>query len=106
MLIPWRVAGFVTGVLPALFGQRAVFATIAAVETFVVIHYQQQIDALQQCPEHAALRQVLIDCQSDEHAHLEEANAYLTHPPRGMLAHWCAAIGTGSAVAVTLARKL
>ena len=106
LLIPWRVAGFVTGVLPALFGQRAVFATIAAVETFVVIHYQQQIDALQQRPEHAALRQVLIDCQSDEHAHLEEANAYLTHPPRGMLALWCAAIGTGSAVAVTLARKL
>ena len=106
LLIPWRIAGFVTGALPALLGQRTVFATIAAVETFVGVHYQQQIDALRQRPEHAALRQVLIDCQSDELAHRDEANAYLTHPPRGMLALWCAAIGSGSAVAVTLARKL
>ena len=106
LLVPWRIAGFVTGALPALLGQRTVFATIAAVETFVGIHYQQQIDALSQRPEHAALRQVLIDCQSDEHAHRDEANAYLTHPPRGMLALWCVAIGSGSAVAVTLARKL
>ena len=106
LLIPWRVAGFVTGALPALLGQRTVFATIAAVETFVGIHYQQQIDALEQRPEHAALRQVLIDCQSDEHAHRDEAKAYLRQPPRGMLALWCAAIGRGSAVAVTLARKL
>ena len=106
LLIPWRVAGFVTGALPALLGQRTVFATIAAVETFVGIHYQQQIDALKQRPEHAALRQVLIDCQSDEHAHRDEAKAYLTQPPHGMLALWCAAIGGGSAVAVTLARKI
>ena len=105
LLIPWRVAGFVTGALPALCGQRAVFATIAAVETFVGTHYQQQIDALQQRPEHAALRQVLIDCQSDEHAHRDEAKAYLTQPAGGILALWCAAIGSGSAMAVTLARK-
>ena len=106
LLVPWRVAGFVTGALPALFGQRAVFATIGAVETFVGTHYQQQIDALQQRPEHAALRKVLIDCQSDEHAHRDEANAYLARPVSGVLALWCAAIGGGSAVAVTLARKL
>ena len=105
LLIPWRMAGFVTGVLPALFGQRTVFATIAAVETFVGVHYQQQIDALQLRPEHAALRQVLIDCQSDEHAHRDEARGYLSQPPGGILALWCAAIGGGSAVAVTLARK-
>lgn len=106
LLVPWRVAGFVTGALPALFGQRAVFATIAAVETFVGTHYQQQIDALRQRPEHAVLRQVLIDCQSDEHAHRDEASAYLTQPAGGMLALWCAAIASGSAMAVTLARRL
>ena len=106
LLIPWRVAGFVTGALPALFGQRAVFATIAAVEKFVGTHYQHQIDALQQRPEHAELRQVLIDCQSDEHAHRDEAQGYLDRPLGTFLALWCAAIGSGSAVAVTLARKL
>lgn len=105
LLVPWRAAGFVTGALPALFGERTVFATIAAVETFVGIHYQQQIDALQQRPEHAALLQVLIDCQSDEHVHRDEAKAYLTRPPTGILAVWCAAIGSGSALAVMLARR-
>ena len=33
LLVPWRAAGFLTGALPALFGPRAVYATIAAVET-------------------------------------------------------------------------
>ena len=39
----WRVMGWLTGALPALFGRQAVFATIEAVETFVDHHYQQQI---------------------------------------------------------------
>lgn len=105
LLVPWRVAGFVTGALPALFGQRAVFATIAAVETFVGEHYQQQIDALRERTEYAALRQTLINCQSDEHAHRDEAKGYLTQPPGLLLAAWCAAIGVGSALAVKLARR-
>ena len=105
LLMPWRVAGFVTGALPALFGQRAVFATIAAVETFVGEHYQQQIDALRGRAEHAALRQMLSQLQSDEQAHRNEAMAYLTQPPGALLAAWCAAIGTGSALAVKLARR-
>ena len=46
LLIGWRVAGFLTGALPALVGPRAVYATIAAVETFVNQHYQHQIDRL------------------------------------------------------------
>ena len=44
LLVPWRAAGFLTGALPALAGARAVYGTIAAVETFVDHHYQQQID--------------------------------------------------------------
>ena len=40
LLGPWRLAGWLTGALPALFGRRAVFGTIAAVETFVDHHYQ------------------------------------------------------------------
>ena len=43
-LLPvWRLMGWLTGALPALFGSRAVFATIEAVETFVDHHYEQQI---------------------------------------------------------------
>ena len=105
LLVPWRIAGFVTGALPALLGPRAVFATVAAVETFVGEHYQQQIDRLQGRAEHAPLRQLLINCQSDEQAHREEAMAGLTKPPGAVLAAWCAAIGIGSALAVKLARR-
>lgn len=36
LLGPWRLAGWLTGALPALIGRHAVYATIAAVETFVV----------------------------------------------------------------------
>jgi demethoxyubiquinone hydroxylase (CLK1/Coq7/Cat5 family) len=46
-LLPlWRPAGWLTGALPALAGPRAVYATIAAVETFVDRHYGEQIDAI------------------------------------------------------------
>lgn len=106
LLVPWRAAGFVTGALPALFGPQAVFATIEAVETFVDKHYQQQIDALNHRAEHAALRQVLIDCQRDEQAHRDEAAGHLLHRPGKLLALWCAAVGHGSALAVVLARKV
>lgn len=40
LLVPWCIAGWLTGALPALFGRRAVYRTIAAVETFVDVHYQ------------------------------------------------------------------
>ena len=106
LLVAWRIAGFATGALPALCGRRAVFATIAAVESFVVQHYAHQIDALAGQARHAALRQILIDCQRDEAAHRDEAQAHLTHPPGALLAGWCAAVSRGSALAVTLARAV
>ena len=106
LLPAWRMAGFVTGALPAVFGRRAVFATVASVETFVVQHYAHQIEALTAHAGHAALRQTLVDCQRDEAAHRFEAEAHLTHPPGALLAGWCAAVGKGSALAVTLARRV
>ncbi|WP_426147863.1 demethoxyubiquinone hydroxylase family protein [Polaromonas sp. DSR2-3-2] len=106
LLVAWRIAGFATGALPALCGRRAVFATIAAVESFVVQHYAHQIDALAGQAGHAALRQILIDCQRDEAAHRDEAQAHLARPPGALLAGWCTAVGRGSALAVTLARAV
>ena len=106
LLVPWRIAGFATGAVPALCGRRAVFATVAAVETFVVQHYAHQIAALAGQAGHAALRQTLTDCQRDEAAHRDEAQAHLAHPPGALLAGWCAAVGRGSALAVMLARAV
>ena len=80
LLPAWRLAGFLTGALPALAGPRAVYATIAAVETFVDRHYQQQIDRIDAAPEAgraaaAPLRDLLLRCQTDEQHHRDEAAA-------------------------------
>lgn len=106
-LLPiWRVAGFFTGALPAIAGKQAVFATVAAVETFVDQHYQQQIDKLAGRSEAEALLQLITACHRDELDHLEEAsNQVLGHPGWGIQL-WCKAVDRGSVAGVWLARRL
>ena len=106
-LLPlWRLMGWLTGALPALFGRQAVFATIEAVETFVDHHYQQQIMRLTPEGEHGPLRQVLVDCQADEVSHRDEA-ANLALPKRNVILRlWCAVVGSGSAAAVVAAKRV
>jgi demethoxyubiquinone hydroxylase (CLK1/Coq7/Cat5 family) len=106
LLVPWRMAGWLTGVLPALFGQRAVYGTIAAVETFVDVHYQQQIDHLRQHGGPEGLLPLLERCQTDEQHHRDEAAALAGHHSPWLLRLWCAVVGSGSAAAVVLARRL
>lgn len=103
-LLPlWRLAGFLTGALPALFGPRAVYATIEAVETFVNHHYAEQILALASQTELSDLRQTLLDCQADEVAHRDEAAVALGQNRLGwVLRAWCAMVGAGSKTAVSL----
>ena len=109
-LLPgWRVAGFLTGALPAIFGPRAVYATIAAVETFVDQHYQHQIDKLQGQPQHAELLGLLKACQEDECEHRDESlnhKALVAKPAGWLLRAWCKVVGTGSSVAVELAKRV
>ena len=107
-LLPlWKLAGFLTGALPALFGSKAVYATIEAVETFVNQHYEDQICALDSQPELSDLRQTLLDCQADEVAHRDEAAAALgSTRPNLVLRVWCAMVGTGSKAAVSLIRHI
>ena len=104
LLPAWRVAGFLTGALPALAGPRAVHATIASVETFVDHHYQQQIQRLEGRDGVAPLRALLVECRADEVAHRDEALALQTRAPGLLLRAWCALVGSGSAMAVKLAR--
>jgi len=106
-LLPlWRVMGWLTGALPALFGRQAVFATIEAVETFVDHHYQQQIVRLMPEGELGPLRQALVDCQADEVSHRDEA-AGLALPKRNVILRlWCAVVGAGSAAAVVAAKRV
>jgi demethoxyubiquinone hydroxylase (CLK1/Coq7/Cat5 family) len=106
LLGPWRLAGWLTGALPALAGPRAVYATIAAVETFVDHHYQQQIDHLREHGGPSALLDLLLKCQSDEQHHRDEAAALAGKPIPWILRGWCALVGAGSAGAVVVARRL
>jgi ubiquinone biosynthesis monooxygenase Coq7 len=106
LLGPWRLAGWLTGALPALAGRRAVYATIAAVETFVDRHYQQQIEHLQRHGGPEGLLPLLLACQSEERHHREEAAALVPQRLSWPLRAWCALVGSGSAVAVALARRI
>lgn len=106
LLGPWRLAGWLTGALPALAGRSAVYATIAAVETFVDRHYQQQIDHLQSQGGPDGLLPLLVQCQSEERHHRDEASALMPVRLSWPLRAWCALVGTGSAAAVALARRI
>lgn len=106
LLGPWRLAGWLTGALPALFGRRAVYATIAAVETFVDTHYEQQILHLQRHGGPEGLLPVLLRCQTDERHHRDEALALGATPPGLLLRVWCTVVGAGSAAAVVVARRI
>jgi len=107
-LLPvWQLAGFITGALPALFGPKAVYATIEAVETFVDHHYGDQVRALASQPALSNLHQTLLDCQADEVAHRDEAAAARGSDRLGMVLRvWCAMVGSGSRAAVALIRHI
>ncbi|WP_409750080.1 demethoxyubiquinone hydroxylase family protein [Limnohabitans sp.] len=106
LLGPLRLAGWLTGAFPALFGRRAVYATIAAVETFVDHHYQQQIDHLQACGGPEGLLPLLVQCQADEQHHRDESAALAGERLGVFLRAWCWTVGWGSSAAVVLARRI
>jgi ubiquinone biosynthesis monooxygenase Coq7 len=105
LLGPWRLAGWLTGALPALAGRRAVYATIAAVETFVDHHYQQQIDHLHAQGGPTGLLPLLLRCQADEQHHRDESAALAGGQGTWLLRAWCWTVGWGSSAAVVLARR-
>lgn len=100
----WRLSGWLLGALPALFGPRAAFRTVAAVETFVDGHYALQIRMLEAHPDHAWLRERLIEFRADERAHRDDAAGRLPHPDAGGL--WGALVRAGSALGASCARRL
>ena len=111
-LLPlWRLAGWLTGALPALAGPRAVYATIAAVETFVDHHYAEQLVRLQNLDPTGhdralqALHVLLDACRRDEVHHRDEAQAEAgPGRPGALLRAWAAVVGRGSAAAVKVCR--
>ena len=106
-LLPlWHVMGWLTGALPALFGRKAIFATIEAVETFVDRHYAQQIVRLGDAGDEGMLRQTLLNCQADEVSHRDEAAELGGRHKNPLLRLWCAVVGAGSSAAVVAAKRI
>lgn len=104
-LLPiWRVAGFLTGLLPALIGPRHVYLMVSAVETFVESHYRKQIIRLK-AEGDDALADLLASCMADEVHHQQEAQLRVGTPERGDR-FIRGLIGSGSALAVMAARKI
>ncbi len=101
----WNLSGWLLGAIPALFGARAVFATIAAVESFVEGHYQAQIVELRGNPEMESLSNVLQAFCDDEVEHQHDAAARLEHPHSAIGRAWSYTVGAGSAAGVTLAKR-
>ena len=106
LLGPWRLAGWLTGALPALAGRRAVYATIASVETFVDRHYQHQIDHLERHGGSPELRALLQRCQADERHHRDESATLAGVRTAWPVRAWCRLVEAGSAGAVVVARRL
>jgi len=109
-LLPiWRFAGFLTGAIPALCGTNITFQTIAAVETFVVTHYQNQINDLQSIlncnPNLQIVHSILTECQSDEVRHRDEAIQARQNNSGKIIRLWSSLISAGSRLAVSLARR-
>jgi ubiquinone biosynthesis monooxygenase Coq7 len=107
LLLPfWRIAGWLTGFLPALIGRHAVFTTIDAVETFVNHHYEEQVRRLPGHGPGGALRALLMACQADEVDHRDEARAASVTTGGKLIHAWQWLVGAGSALAVKAARRV
>ena len=101
----WKVAGYLLGFLPSLFGPRIVFATIEAVESFVEDHYEEQLKYLraQDDPDQALIN-LLQSCQDDEIEHKNESAIKKRSTPGFLLNFWMKIVGWGSSSAVKVAK--
>lgn len=102
----WKLSGWLLGAVPALFGKRAVFTTIRAVESFVDHHYARQVDMLECNPHWAPLQEQLQAFRDEEIAHRDDAAARLRDTTSGFGTRlWNGIIASGSAAGVIAARR-
>ena len=100
----WKIAGFLTGFIPALIGKKFIFATIFFVESFVERHYQEQIKMMNN-RKYLKLKEVIKKLQDDEISHKNEA---LLEAKKFNIFHktWGRVIEFGSLVAVGISKKI
>ena len=83
-----------------------VFATIAAVESFVDSHYSHQINRLSDKPLYSDISDILQECRQDELEHRDEAIKLQVLEPGVFVRGWCWLVGFGSVISVSLARRV
>lgn len=118
----WAVAGWALGYFPTLLaGPAGLFSTVAAVETYVEEHYMAQILLLEQTKMFPELKRLLEACCADEVQHQNDSamRYYLTSTSNGKVEEnlsfykslgvfgklWFKIVGSGSALAVAIAKK-
>jgi ubiquinone biosynthesis monooxygenase Coq7 len=107
VLLPaWRLSGWVLGALSTLGGRAGVFATIEAVETFVVAHYYQQINRLEHERIYPEVALALDQFMRDEDHHREDAKCRQGSVPGYLGRCWQRGVKWGSASAVIVARTI
>lgn len=114
MLLPvWRFVGWTVGFLATLIGgNKGLYVTVEAVETFVEGHYQQQIVPLKQRGNAPELVRLLEHCCQDEVQHKEEAAHNLLGSDRGdcvlawWVTPWSILVKVGCVLAGDLARRV
>lgn len=107
ILLPlWRISGWALGAVSLLGGRRGVYLTIEAVETFVVKHYQQQLDAIGTDESLGEVRDMLASFMHDEDHHRDDAATRKDREMGALARLWAGVVGGGSAGAVVVARRI
>jgi ubiquinone biosynthesis monooxygenase Coq7 len=108
LLSIWIFAGFMMGVFSALLGKNWVYYTIYKVESFVDVHYQQQISALSKLEfiDKLEIISMMKVCNADEQAHRDEALNAMSGKPSLIMRIWGKLVGTGSHCAVVVAKLI
>jgi ubiquinone biosynthesis monooxygenase Coq7 len=96
------------GVMSMLLGKNWVYYTIYKVESFVDVHYRQQIDALSKLEflDKDEIISMMKMCNLDEQSHRDEALKGMKNKPGLAMRIWGNLVGTGSHYAVVVAKLL
>jgi ubiquinone biosynthesis monooxygenase Coq7 len=89
-----------------MLGRNWVYYTIFKVESFVDVHYRQQITALSELEflDKFEIISMMEVCNADEQAHRDEAFNAMTIKPNMAMCVWGKLVATGSHCAVVIAK--
>ncbi len=105
LLFLWKILGFLTGLIPALIGEKFIYVTIFFVESFVEKHYSEQIIKLKKEKNSKELIQLLEKLKNDEISHKEDS--LKRFGKLNLLQKiWGYIVETGSKTAVLISHKI